>query len=160
PSTRPPTPTASRSRLPPQKRTQRTPRTTATTQKPAAPPLGKECDMPRQLIHLAGGLAVVLVLVLGVTAGFLPLYSQSQTTHGDAARVPKTNDMYQAQLYALQVQQQTLGALQESLEELQRQIPSLPYNDQVFEAVLTAANAAGVEITEIEGEPADSLPRF
>lgn len=102
--------------------------------------------MPRQLIHLIGGLVTALVLVLGIVTVTLPMLSQSASTHAQADQVAQTNAIYDAQLQALRAQQADFDTLRASLTELHAGIPDAALNDQVFEIIVDAALAARVTI--------------
>lgn len=99
--------------------------------------------LSRQLINLAGGLAVVVVLALGILLVALPTFTQARATEQQADEIAATNDVYDIQVETLRGQQTQLGDLERELAALRAQIPATPLNDEVFELVGEAVEATG-----------------
>lgn len=105
--------------------------------------------LSRQLINLAGGLAVVVVLALGILLVALPMFSQTRATEQQADEISDTNDIYDIQVETLRGQQSELGALERELADLRAQIPATPLNDQVFELIGEAVDSTGVAVESV-----------
>lgn len=99
--------------------------------------------LSRQLINLAGGLAVLVVLALGILLVALPTFTQARATEQQADEIAATNDVYDIQVETLRGQQTQLGDLERELAALRAQIPATPLNDEVFELVGEAVEATG-----------------
>lgn len=99
--------------------------------------------LSRQLINLAGGLAVVVVLALGILLVALPTFNQARATEQQADEIAATNDVYDIQVETLRGQQSQLGDLERELAALRAQIPATPLNDEVFELIGEAVEATG-----------------
>lgn len=99
--------------------------------------------LSRQLINLAGGLAVVVILALGILLVALPTFNQARATEQQADEIAATNDVYDIQVETLRGQQTQLGDLERELAALRAQIPATPLNDEVFELIGEAVEATG-----------------
>lgn len=99
--------------------------------------------LSRQLINLAGGLAVVVIIALGILLVALPTFNQARATEQQADEIAATNDVYDIQVETLRGQQTQLGDLERQLAALRAQIPATPLNDEVFELIGTAVETTG-----------------
>lgn len=113
-------------------------------------------NMSRQLINLAGALAVIVILALGIALVALPMLSQAAATDKQAADTAQTNGIYEIQVATLREQESNHAQLQRDLAELRAEIPATALNDQIFEIVGAAAGATGAfveSVTAAEAEP-------
>ncbi len=106
-------------------------------------------SLPRQLINLLGLVVVLAVVVGGVAAVALPLYTQSMSTDGDTARVAQTNSQYDIQVQALQAAKKNLPQTQQEVAQLRTQISVPDHLDDVFEIAVKAAAATKSTVTKI-----------
>lgn len=105
--------------------------------------------MSRQLINLAGGLAALVILALGIVLVALPMFGQARATDQQADEIAQTNDVYQIQVQTLRAQEADLPALEQQLGDLRAQIPATSLNDQVYELIGRAAEDTGVEVESV-----------
>ncbi|UUT35182.1 hypothetical protein [Microbacterium elymi] len=112
---------------------------------------------PKQLINLLGLLVVLAVVVIGVVAVALPLYSQSVTTDGQTAQVTQTNQGYDIQVQALQAAKKNLPQTQQEVAQLRRQITAQGRLDDAFEIAITAAAATKSTITQMTAADTESF---
>lgn len=106
-------------------------------------------NMSRQLINLAGGLAVIVILALGIALVALPMFNQAGATGQQADDIAQTNDIYEIQVQTLRAQEADLAALEGELAELRDQIPATALNDQVYELIGAAAAESGVIVESV-----------
>lgn len=112
--------------------------------------------LSRQLINLAGGLAVVVVLALGILLVALPTFTQARATEQQADEIAATNDVYDIQVETLRGQQTQLGDLERELAALRAQIPATPLNDEVFELIGEAVESTGVFVETLTAADAEA----
>ncbi len=112
--------------------------------------------LSRQLINLAGGLAVVVVLALGILLVALPTFNQARATEQQADEIAATNDVYDIQVETLRGQQSQLGDLERELAALRAQIPATPLNDEVFELIGEAVESTGVFVETLTAADAEA----
>lgn len=112
--------------------------------------------LSRQLINLAGGLAVVVVLALGILLVALPTFTQARATEQQADEIAATNDVYDIQVETLRGQQSQLGDLERELAALRAQIPATPLNDEVFELIGEAVETTGVFVETLTAADAEA----
>lgn len=112
--------------------------------------------LSRQLINLAGGLAVVVILALGILLVALPTFNQARATEQQADEIAGTNDVYDIQVETLRGQQTQLGDLERQLAALRAQIPATPLNDEVFALIGEAVDTTGVFVETITAADAET----
>lgn len=105
--------------------------------------------MPKQLVNVIGVVVVVAILALGIALIALPMYLQSLSTSAQTAQVAQTNDVYQAQVDQLRVEEERFDEITADVATLQTQIPPAMLSDDVFEIVAKAAEAAGVMVVSV-----------
>lgn len=105
--------------------------------------------MSKQLINLAGGLAVLVILALGVLLVALPMVSQTTSADQQADEIAQTNDVYEIQVQTLREQEAKLTDLERDLAELRAEIPATALNDQVIELVGAAFEETGVRVESV-----------
>jgi hypothetical protein len=108
----------------------------------------------RQLVNIVGLVVVVSIVVAGTLLIGLPMISQSFSTGAQAAQVDRTNLGTSAQVAALQSEKKDLAALTAQMTSLQKQIPSVNKQDDVFELVASAATATGVTVKSVKASAA------
>ncbi len=114
----------------------------------------------RRLINLAGTLLVVIALVAGTMLTALPIYFEARALNAQEQDVAGSNQLLQAQIDALRVQEAELPQLERELTDLQDQLPSIPQLDDVTQLVVKAAGKAGARIESVEfGERVPFTPR-
>ena len=115
--------------------------------------------MSRQLINLAGGLAAVVILALGILLVALPMFGEAGATQQQADETAQTNDVYQIQVETLRGQQAELPDLERELAALRAQIPDTAHNDEVLELIGDAVATSGVSPETITaGDPETWTP--
>lgn len=102
--------------------------------------------MSRQLINLAGALAAIVILALGILLVALPMFNQAGATDDQADDIAQTNEIYDIQVETLRAQEARLTDLERDLSALRAQIPATALNDQVFELIGEAVRASGVTV--------------
>lgn len=116
--------------------------------------------MPKQLINAVGLIVSLGVIALGIALVALPMWVESLAVDTETATVADTNDLYQAQVDALEAEQQRLGEIESSVESLRAEIPATDQFDAVFEVIGRAADAAGVTlVSATAGTPAEFIVR-
>ena len=103
--------------------------------------------MPKQLVTAIGLVVALGVIALGVFLVALPLYFQAVNVDGQTATVAASNAVYEAQVDALQGEQDNLDAINQDVATLRSQIPASGQYDDVFEVIGRAAEAAGISLT-------------
>lgn len=106
-------------------------------------------NVNKQLINLAGILAVTVILLGGLALVALPMFSQTQATDAQTRNVAQTNATYQAQIDALSSAEEHSDEIDMSLTGLRAQIAAAPKLDDVFEIVAKAAEANQATIESI-----------
>jgi hypothetical protein len=102
--------------------------------------------MPKQLITVIGLIVSLGVIALGIAVVALPMWVQSLSIDAETATVTDTNALYQAQVDALEAEQERQGEIEASVAALRTEIPATGRFDDVFEVIGRAAVAAGVTI--------------
>nr|WP_314845818.1 hypothetical protein [uncultured Microbacterium sp.] len=112
--------------------------------------------MSRQLINLAGGLAAIVILALGILLVALPMFAQARSTGAQAVETAQTNEIYEIQVQTLRGQEVDLTELERVLADLRVEITATDLNDQVYELVGVAADDVGVAVTSVTASEPES----
>lgn len=121
---------------------------------PIRMPQTGDSDMNKQLINLAGVLAIIVILVAGVALIALPMWGQSQTTDAQTRTVANTNAVYEQQIVQLSAAQSRISAIDVELSQLRAQIADAPQLDDVHEIVAAAAREVDAQIESVAiGDP-------
>jgi hypothetical protein len=103
-------------------------------------------NIPKQLVNLLGGVVVLAVVAAGLLLGAVPLWTDSTSITADADLVAQSNLGYEVQIASLRENEDDLDDIQDTVDQLRREIPAEPRLDEVFEIVARAAAASGVTI--------------
>lgn len=106
--------------------------------------------MGKQLVNVLGLVVVAAILVAGTVLIGLPMITQSFATNAQAQAVDQSNMQTAAKVTALQSEKKDISALTSQVNALQEQIPSTNKQDDVFEAVASAAAATGVTVKSVK----------
>ncbi|WP_374312575.1 hypothetical protein [Microbacterium sp.] len=110
--------------------------------------------MPKQLITAIGLVVSLGIVTLAVVLIAVPLWAQSLSVDAQTATVASTNQIYEAQVQALQADSERQDEIDASVAALRTQIPAAAELDDVFEVIARAAAASGVIISSATaGEP-------
>ncbi|GAA1702115.1 hypothetical protein GCM10009808_20080 [Microbacterium sediminicola] len=112
--------------------------------------------MTKTLVNLIGGLAAVIILVLGVVVVALPLFGAAGTTNASADTVQDQNDTQQLVLDGLRAQAADMDALEDEVAALRDEIPAARHLDDVLVLAVTATSTHGgriVALSTTESEP-------
>jgi hypothetical protein len=112
--------------------------------------------MGKQLVNLVGLVVVIAVVVAGTLLIGLPMISQSFVTGAQAAQVDQANLGTAAQVAGLEKEKKDLDALTATVNALQRQIPAVNKQDDVFEIVASASTATGVTVQSVKADVPES----
>jgi len=116
--------------------------------------------MSKTLVTVIGLVVSLGVIALGFFLVALPIFVQSLGVDAQTATVANTNAIYQAQVDALEAEQENLPAIEASVDSLRAQIPATAKLDDVFEVVGLAAQNSGVQVVSITaGEQVAFVPR-
>ena len=110
--------------------------------------------MPKQLITAIGLVVSLGIVALAVVLIAVPLWAQSLAVDAQTSTVASTNEIYRAQVQALQADSERQAEIDASVATLRTEIPALSEFDDVFEVIGRAAASSGVIITSASaGEP-------
>ncbi|WP_169582757.1 MULTISPECIES: hypothetical protein [Microbacterium] len=103
--------------------------------------------MPKHLITVIGLIVSLGIVALAVVLVALPMWVQSLSVDAQTTEVENTNQLYQAQVTALETEEERLDEIEASVVALRTEIPAVNQLDDVFELISRAADSAGVTIT-------------
>lgn len=114
----------------------------------------------KQLINLAGILAVVVVLVAGVALIALPMYSESRAVDDQTRTVTTNNTIYQQQVAILAEAGARIDQIDADLESLRAQIAPDTQLDDIHALVAEAAEDLDIRVMSVAvDEPEPWTPR-
>ena len=114
----------------------------------------------KQLINLAGILAVLVIVVAGVVLAAVPMISQASATDSQTQTVAQSNAVYEAQVTQLTTAQQGIADIGANLTDLRTEIAAQPKLDDVLEIVDKAVAQTGATVESIAvADPVSFVPR-
>jgi hypothetical protein len=110
--------------------------------------------MNRRMVDVIGGVATVAILLLGVLAFALPLFTGAGSTMSDAADVRAQNSTQQTLLDSLTAQAATIAEVEQEVAELRAGIPATGHVEDLIELATAATDAHGGTLTAVTPAPA------
>lgn len=110
--------------------------------------------MTKQLITLIGALITAVVLIAAVMVGVVPLVGGVFSADAQRSQVAATNQSYEMQIAALQVQQKRMGEIEAAVAQLRAQVPDAPLLNQVFERISRSEDSSGVRVVAVTSSEA------
>ena len=103
-------------------------------------------NIPKQFVNLIGAVLAVAIAAAGMLLVAVPVWTESRSITNDAELVAETNLGYEVQIASLRKSEAGIDDIQDTVEELRREIPAEPRLDEVFEIIAAAAADTGVAL--------------